>query len=328
VDSLLFILGEPRTTYNLAIWAAFVTANPFVLGGSNFRNKFWHMLQLFIIALGSISRLETMLREWAAADRCCLAPRMVIPAIDKIEWRFKLDDLPPEASVLAANAIHNMRVPLDQMLMVYFRSLVGDPKARPRDISFPARNDREGFFKAVSLLKKRGLPTLVTDFLKTEEAFIGGVGEVISVLHALDIDSKHHGLLTVEVCSAKMLVGEIRAKGGILFRIGQLDGQHMLNARPGVLGKQDLIQDRLEARPIYREVSGAGRFEINIADTTQSVLLTSPDFDANGAVKYEIEMLVSLSHESLKGRETIEFLKQAHDHVTNTLSSFVEFAQR
>jgi hypothetical protein len=81
---------------------------------------------------------------------------MVIPSIDKIEWRFKLDDLPPEASVLAANAIHNMRVPLDQMLMVYFRSLVGDPKARPRDISFPARNHREEFFKAVSLLKKGG----------------------------------------------------------------------------------------------------------------------------------------------------------------------------
>jgi hypothetical protein len=125
-----------------------------------------------------------------------------------------------------------------------------------------------------------------------------------------------------------MLVGEIRAKEGILFRIGQPDGQHMLNARPGVLGKQDLIQDRIKARPIYREVSGAGRLEIIIADTTQPVLLTSPDFDANGAVRYEIEMLVSLSHERLKGRETIDFLKQAHYHVNNTISSFVEFSQR
>lgn len=96
-----------------------------------------------------------MLVEWNGEDRCCLSPSMVVPSIDRMEWRFKVDDLPPEASVLAANAIHNIRVPLDQMLMVYFRSLVGDSKARPRNISFPAREDKEGFFKALSLLKNR-----------------------------------------------------------------------------------------------------------------------------------------------------------------------------
>lgn len=269
-----------------------------------------------------------MLVEWNDEDRCCLSPSMFVPSIDRMEWRFKVDDLPPEASVLAATAIHNIRVPLDQMLMVYFRSLVEDSKARPRNISFPARDDKETFFKTLSSLRKQGLPPWIIEFLTEEEAFIGGKGEVISMTHALDIDSKHHGLLTVEVCSAKMLVGEIRSKRGILFRIGQLDGQHMLNARPGISGKQDLVQDKLEARPIYREVSGAGRLELNIADTTQPVLLTSPDFDANEAVKYEITMQVSLSHDNLKGKEAIEFLKQAHDHVTNTLSSFIELAQR
>lgn len=290
----------------------------------NFEICFCHLSS----ALESISKLETLLEDWENDDRCHLSPRVVVPSIDRIEWRFKIDNPPPQASILCANALHNIRVPLDQMLMVYFRSLVGNPKARPRNISFPVREDKERFFKALSNLKKEGFPTLVTDFLQEEEAFIGGRGEIISVTHALDIDSKHHGLLTAEVCSAKLLVEEIRAKRGILFRIGQLTGQHMINARPGIPGKQDLVQDKLEARPIYREVAGAGRLEINIADTTQPVLLTSPDFDANEAVSYEITLLVSLAHETIKGKGAVKFLKQAHSHVNNTLSSFVELVKR
>lgn len=273
----------------------------------------------------AISSLETVLGEWTASGRERLERRAVIPTPDRVEWFLKFEGLPIEASVLAANAIHDMRVPLDQMLTIYFRSVVRGSDARPRNIYFPARKTKEKYFAAIAQLKnKANLPSIAIDFLETTETYFGGRGEVIFLLHDLDVDSKHHALLKVEARFAKLLLQQIVSTKGILFRVGQLDGQHMFNQRPGVQGKQDLVAPKLSARPKFRDVSGKKYLEFAIKNPTQSVLLTTPDFGPNETIIFETEMEVSLSHDNLKDMGVICFLRKAHQLVTETLTSFIE----
>jgi hypothetical protein len=276
------------------------------------------------VSFEEISSLETVLKEWNAEGIWDFESRPAIPYTDRLEWTIKCKDVPVRASVLAANAIHNMRVPLDQMLAIYFRSVVNTSGGRPRNLAFPARADKEAFFKAIANLKPLKLPVEAVDFLKSTEAFISGQGEEISLLHALDIESKHHGLLKVEIGFSKLQFEQARGTQGILFRIGQLEGQHMFNKRPGVLGKQDLVQPNDGARPIYREVSGRRYLEFSISDPSRPVLVTSHDFTVNESIVLRPEIEVLLRHEKLKGKKVICFLKSAHQRVKGTLASFIE----
>ena len=58
------------------------------------------------------------------------------PFADRSDWIIKVSSLPHELNVMAAGIMHNLRVPLDQMLCIYYSS-INAGSSIPQEIAFP-----------------------------------------------------------------------------------------------------------------------------------------------------------------------------------------------
>jgi len=104
----------------------------------------------------------------------------------------RIDPIPSEVSVLAGEAIHNIRSALDhlacQLVRVYGGTVSGQT-------SFPIFRSTQ-IDEPTFARKVEGMSQVAKDKIRTIEPFKNGKGHDLWVLHELDIADKHHGLLT------------------------------------------------------------------------------------------------------------------------------------
>src|SRR6266404_5724765 len=114
---------------------------------------------------------------------------------DRKAWRFIPKCVPPDLEAIAADAIHNIRTPLDKMLTEIADKRAPRDDKRHRGFGFPtSREGPEGFKRALTRLEEY-LAGDVIEFLRKTEAYPGGKGHILQAVHDMDLDDKHQPLL-------------------------------------------------------------------------------------------------------------------------------------
>jgi len=98
--------------------------------------------------------------------------------------------VPDRVGLLAADAIHNMRVALDRLMTQLVERAGNMPKNR-RTPYFPTGKDRQSFESFCTAQIQALIGQDAFDVLRATDAYLGGKGEVVWYLHHLDIEDKH-----------------------------------------------------------------------------------------------------------------------------------------
>lgn len=168
------------------------TSDEILRPGINFTN--WPELKLAHgVAAGRT--LRTQVDVWNAAGN--LITKKIRPASNKIETRLHVIVEPPvdEWSLLLGDALHSFRSSLDAIAWA-LAHIDGLSPAKPRDIYFPISNDESQWEKTIAPFKHT--PVVIQDRLLSVQPFRlypYDTESPLQVLHRLDIDDKHRGLL-------------------------------------------------------------------------------------------------------------------------------------
>lgn len=104
-------------------------------------------------------------------------------------------NIPEKFSLLAGDAIHNLRATLDILVTGSTKLNGGDT----RDIHFPTGKNQPEFDKSVDKLRVRGADENVLNLIRTFRPY--GENNPIRALHELDIREKHYELLSLSLDS-------------------------------------------------------------------------------------------------------------------------------
>jgi len=170
-----------------------------------------------------------------------LKPYSIIPHLQEnggeVVWKIEFDPIPEEVECIAADAVHNLRTPLDRMLTSGFPSAkIHKGDAELRKIAFPIAPSRDAFEER-KLQQAKNLRPEVIDFLSGIAPFNGGQGEVFWALNELDNRDKHRPILMPMVVDFLVLQNRgLRSQRGQILRLGSSKGRHLVpvpDARPG-----------------------------------------------------------------------------------------------
>ena len=209
-----------------------------------------------------VNEATRLVDKWKVGRRWTIEKHAVIPST-QTKWYFNLAPLSEDIGHVVADALHNTRAPLDQLLTGYMQFVLGRPEGgRFKGIGFPVRRTRNDFGEALKALAVNGLAARAIDFLAELEPFEGGRDRWLYELHRLDIEDKHYPtILPLAVASHRQEVHELKVDGGRVLIIGSPRGQHMVSRDPAGLGPNDLEQRNPALRPTYREEDGRGFLE-------------------------------------------------------------------
>lgn len=152
-------------------------------------------------------------------------------------WSIAVDPIPHKIECIAADAVHNIRTPLDKMIAAGFpHKCTHTVHASLQKLFFPSGNDKTSFEH--NLVKLRSHVTApVIEFLRSAEPYASGKGNIFRAINRLDNSDKHHALLEpIKFAFSSASFGEIIVREGFLLRIGSPRGKHMVpvpDARPG-----------------------------------------------------------------------------------------------
>jgi hypothetical protein len=212
-----------------------------------------------------IDNLADAVRGWVAEKPWTVSSTKIYPASIEI-WTFVVP-LPDGNSMfeeMVADAIHNLRAPLDKMLTAYMTSTnEGLPGARFPGIAFPARIDQKAFEQALKALKKKQLPAKALEFLSGIEPYVSGKDECIYLLHSLDVEDKHYpSVMPINIANATTKAEEVKVTGGRVFTLGARRGHHLVAEHPLGVGPNHLIQPDYRLKPTYQENNGRGYLDM------------------------------------------------------------------
>ena len=203
-----------------------------------------------------IDNLTEEVRSWVAGKPWTVSSTKIYPASIEI-WSFAVS-FPDGHSTfedIVADAIHNIRAPLDKMLTAYMGSINGGQAgSRLPGVAFPARPDRAKFQNALENLSRKQLPSKAIDFLSGIEPYVSGKNECIYLLHSLDVEDKHYPfVMPVNIANAMISTGDVNVTGGRVLILGSRRGHHLVAEQPFGAGPNHLIQTDIRLRPIYQE---------------------------------------------------------------------------
>lgn len=263
----------------------------------------------------------------AVADFINSRPYDVVSEIDPNNafevLSFCLKPVPTGIDCIAADAIHNLRAPLDKMLTALADREAPESKrgGRHPGVQFPTGVTKEAFERAVSSQKKH-FSEPVTKWLENTEAYVGGAHELLFALHDMDIDDKHYPLLVpVRLGTVAVQVGEVKGYGRVLT-IGSRRGAHMRYSPVD----NAFIAPSDDARPVLREMGlpglGKRRFlEFTSAPNDMEFMTITPGTQ----VKYDVKPSINVAFGQVKvleGEPVSSALLQIHEIVEGLLLNF------
>lgn len=172
-------------------------------------------------------------------------------------------EVPSEIALTIGDAIHNLRASLDHLAW----ELVGyDGGTQDRYLQFPIYHDRTHFEASCKGMKTPS--GAIKDMFKAFEAFPGGSGHVLYVIHSLDNADKHTVLTPIiqvstieqlilrdpttgDICRIPTVIATGGSKEGMVFSVSGFppgmifDRQHDAKITPEVLfGNVEFVKDK------------------------------------------------------------------------------------
>ena len=265
-------------------------------------------------AFAKVRRAESHINDLKAAVRAFLNTNpyrlvsQVNPEATEEVWSFAIDPIPEDIECFAADALHNLRTPLDKILTAGFPvSEIHQREAILRRIQFPVADTSDKLNRSLANLESH-LTSDVISFLRDLEPYQGGAGDVLWAISTLDNWDKHHALLQpVRPSVTSMEFGQIIGTCGRLLRMGSQRGKHMVpvpDARPGAWHMHQPVE---ALRPILRmkPASTETYLEYTAPYDDMEILTTTPGAQLHA----NIRPVLSIAFKELAGWEGIPVLK-------------------
>jgi len=234
-------------------------------------------------------------------------------------WSIVVDPIPADIEVIAADAVHNLRTPLDKMLASGFR----DPRlhtsqSSAQKIKFPGVRHVKELRTVLAGLGQHLTPDVI-DFIESTEPYIGGAGEAICIINALDNRDKHRALLEpMKSGFATLGMEEVKVYEGRMFRLGSSHGTNFIDNGDGYW-----VAPTDEKRAILRknEVSGRHYMEFWSAHDDMEVFTLTPG--AKFDIKIEPHLNVSFKDAGgFDGVPVVDALRSMQALVTKIVTDF------
>lgn len=102
------------------------------------------------------------------------------------------ESIPEDISLIAGDAIHNIRASLDILIF----QMIGKSARKPKRIQFPFANSQEDFENEIQRGELYLAGEHVVDYIRKIRPYKGG-DDLLSSLHSLDIQDKHKNIIMV-----------------------------------------------------------------------------------------------------------------------------------
>ena len=239
-------------------------------------------------------------------------------------WSFAVDPIPQEIECIAADAIHNLRTPLDKMLTAGFREqAIHHLSAKTQGIKLPATDSLNHLNANLTKLEDH-LTRPVIRFLRDLEPYQGGSGELLWVINTLDNWDKHRALLQpVRPMITNTEFGQIKVASGQMLRMGSRRGKHFVpvpDARPGAWHMHQPVE---ALRPIFRikPASTETYLEFTAPHDDMEILTTTPGAHLSANIKPVLNIAFS-DVPGWEGLPVLVSLETMRKKVLDVLTSF------
>lgn len=161
-------------------------------------------------AVTRINELNSRVAEWQVAVNVTARAETIDES--SFQWVLDVHTPPPtdEWSLILGDAIHNFRSIFDTITWA-FANIEGKPIAKPRDVQFPIVETQKKWDDA---MKK--MPTIPADLvarLLLTQSFAAGIEHddaQLTILHRLDIQDKHKGIIAGTIAVDQLQADNIR----------------------------------------------------------------------------------------------------------------------
>jgi hypothetical protein len=280
-------------------------------------------------AFAKLRRAEAHIEDLQAAINSFLKsnPYRLISQVNedgaKEVWSIKIDPIPWEIDAIAADAVHNLRTPLDKMLAVGFRHpTIHTKQAIAQKLKFPGiRHFNE--LKTILASLEEHLSRPVINFLRDAEPYEGGAGQIFSAINTLDNRDKHRSLL--EPIKLGFATAEIRSmnfRKGSLLRVGSPRGHH-LDLAFDEAGKPCWIAPRDDTGPTMRlRVPSTSDYFLEFLspyDDLEVLTTVGAQYNAN------VQPILNVAFRELRsfeGKPVLDVLETMRQAVSSTLMKF------
>lgn len=277
-------------------------------------------------AFAKLKRAETHIADLNRAVEAFSAshPYKIVSNVydGKQIWRFQPDCIPDDIEAIAADAIHNIRTPLDKMLTALAEKRASKKGKRHRGISFPTGRDLDGF-KGALARQEEYFAGDVIEFLRSTEAYPGGKGRLLFAIHDIDLGDKHHAILVaISVGSTAKYMGTLGVTNGSVLMIGSLRGKHMVPEFDPKTGTTPLYQRVAELAPVLRKPT-PGKFVLEFTGPHDDMIFLTTTPGASLQSDFELALNIAFSEvEGFEGEPAVSFLENARQTVSGVLSEF------
>lgn len=265
-----------------------------------------------------IDELRASTRSFLQGEPYSLTSKLNRKKTEEV-WSLSIDPIPWEIECQAADALHNLRTPLDKMLAADFpNSAIHTRKAERSAIKFPAANSANQFEKVIGRIQDH-LQASVVEYLRSLQPYPGGVGEAFYLINHLDNQDKHRSLLEpMRASLTSVQQKQLIVQNGRVLRVGSRHGRHMLGFPGG------LIQPNPELRPVYMPSyaeAKPGALEYTSRPNDFELLTTDPG--AHVYPEFKPKLYLSFAHmEALETKSAAELLEEWAQAVEDVLNNF------
>lgn len=274
-----------------------------------------------------IKELNTKVGEFFARNPYKVRSKLNEQGTEDV-WSVVVEPIPAEIECIAADAVHNLRTPLDKMLAAGFRNPnIHTPTAVIQSLKMPFA-DHVNDAKNQLLRMEEHFTAPAIKFVADAEPYKGGAGHSLWAINKLDNRDKHRALLEpILPVFSSTAVRNLQFNDGSLIRIGSTRGKHMFSQFDPVEGRWMLVAPTDEARPIYQLAPATMSdyfLEFHSPHDDMEVAATMP----NTKLKADIKPTLSIAFSDIEGFEGEPVIKALQQMRETVLVSLREFQNR
>jgi hypothetical protein len=271
-----------------------------------------------------IKDLDLAIRSFFGARPFTLVSQVNEEKTEEV-WSIQVDTIPEEIESIFADAVHNLRTPLDKILSTGFRHpLLHMPNAKAHNIKFPFAEDLQQLDRQLALLSAH-LSEPVIDFIRRAEPYRGGAGHILWAINKLDNHDKHRALLQpTKLSFTTANFRQIISSNGFMLCLGSRRGKHLVPVAGATPGAWHLEQPVKELQPTLRQAIPSISdyyLEFTSSHDDMEVFTTTPG--ANVSANLQPNLNIALRHfDGLEGQPILDVLTSMHRAVADTVNAF------
>lgn len=270
------------------------------------------------------SDLDTAIRAFLKTRPYRLTSQLNDQRTEEV-WSIAVDPVPSSIECLAADAIHNLRTPIDKMLAAGFRnSAIHTSNAVIRGLKFPFADHPNGLKSPLEGLEKH-LTLDAIEFINKAQPYKGGAGSILWAINTLDNRDKHRALTEPIKLGFPVIEGRtVAVFSGLLLRMGSRRGKHMVTDPDAPQGARHLVAPSEADAPILRLTPGTVNdyfLEYTAPYDDMEIFTTTPGAKFYADVKPSLNIAFS-DVEGFEGEPVVKALETMRKAVEIVLTDF------